>query len=143
MEPDPVHQLREGRTFVGPIMQRNGFEWREGFSGNSSGGASASGEYIRGDRKLELHFRHSLGLVTYHIGNLSLSHEQYMRHTGHRADSAYPGFSDDPMHAFQGLAEDLSLFCNDFLRGPGEEFSAAHVAAANLEGQCGFARLGK
>jgi hypothetical protein len=66
-----------------------------------------------------------------------------MRHTGHRADSAYPGFSDDPMHAFQDLAHDLSRYCQDFLSGSGEEVYAAHLAASSPERKRGFAQLGE
>jgi hypothetical protein len=124
-------------------MERNGFAWSEGLAGNSSGGPFACGEYVRGNRKLELHFRFSLGLVTYHIGDLSIAHEEYMRHTGHRKDSAYPGFSDDPMHAFQSLAHDLSSYCQDFLIGSGVEFSAVHAAANSSKRQRGFAQLGE
>jgi len=124
-------------------MEAEGFEWRQGAFGNGSGGPFASGEYVRGDRRLELHFRYSLGMVTYHIGNLALSHEQFMRHTGHRLEAKYPGFSKDPIHAFRDLAEDLSRFGGDFLKGNGAEFRAAHTASNEYEKQSGFHRLGK
>lgn len=143
MEPAPTRHLREGRALLASIVEAHGFQWRQGASGSSSGGTFDSGEYVRGDRRLELHFRFSLGMVTYHIGELSLSHEELMRHTGHRPDSKYPGFSSEPIDAFRGLAEDLSRFCGDFLSGPGAEFRVAHGASKTFANQSGFARLGK
>lgn len=89
--------LLAGRKFVDPIMTANGFAWETLWAGQSSGGLSDSGRYVKGDRNLELHFRGSLGLVTYHIGTASLSHEQYMRHVAPRDAAQYPGFSEEPL----------------------------------------------
>src|SRR5208283_2251673 len=53
---------------------------------------------FRVDRSLELHFRHSLGLVTYRVGRISLAHEDYMwAVVGQRSATHYPGFSTDPL----------------------------------------------
>jgi hypothetical protein len=73
---------------------------------------------VRGERRLELHFRNNLGL--YHIDDQSASHEFYMRELGVLAQCQYPGFSDDPESAFRGLAHDLTL-AEEFLSG------SAHV----------------
>jgi hypothetical protein len=86
--------------------------------GKSSGGASAWGEFARGDRRLELHVRLNLGLVRYHVGAESASHDYYMRELGVRERCHYPRFSEDPKEAFLGLAHDLA-FADDFLTGTG------------------------
>ena len=92
------------------------FELRE--AGRGSGGRFAWGEYVRDDRRLELHFRYSLGLVTYHAGRFSIAHEPYLLALGvPRGDNQYPGFSDDPLEGFRSLAHDLSRFCREFLSG--------------------------
>jgi hypothetical protein len=62
--------------------------------------------------------RFNLGLVRYHVGAESASHDYYMRELGVRERCHYPGFSEDPKEAFLGLANDLA-FADDFLRGSG------------------------
>jgi len=90
-------------------------------AGQSSGGHFASGEFKRGERKLVIHFRHSLGMVTYHLDSLSMSHQEYMRSVIGRANAShYPGFSSDPMDAFRHLQLDLEEHCVDFLQGSDE-----------------------
>ena len=92
--------------------------------------------------KLEIHFRHSLGLVTYQIGSLSLTHDAYMRALlGRGGGNKYPGFSNDPLHGFRHLRYDLSHFCGDFLNGSGEEFERCVVKAHEQEKIKGFKAL--
>ena len=130
-----------GRRMIGAVLEPHGFEYRPGSTGASSGGDFSSGEFVRGDRRLELHFRYSLGLVRYHIGSASISHEDYMRHTGHRSEAKYPGFSSDPLDGFRHLADDLKAFGHDFVSGDGASLLAAIKAAASLANVSGLARL--
>lgn len=69
-------------------------------------------------RRLELHVRVNLGLVRYHVGTESASHDYYMRGIGVLERCHYLGFSEDPKEAFLGLAHDLA-FADDFLTGTG------------------------
>jgi hypothetical protein len=39
----------------------------------------------------------------------------------------YPGFSNDPLHAFKDLLYDLKTFAKDFISGSGNEFEA-HIS---------------
>lgn len=95
--------------------------------GRGSGGEFAYGEYARGDRRLELHFRYSLGLVTYHTGSNTLSHEAYMKALGAGSTEAqYPRYSDDLLDGFRHLAAG-----DDFLSGD----AAVLAAYAPLEAQ--------
>jgi hypothetical protein len=133
--------MNAGRQILGAVLEPHGFEYRQGGRGQGSGGNFESAEFVRGDRKVELHFRYSLGQVRYHLGDVSISHEEYMRHTGHRSDAKYPGFSSDPLDGFRHLAADLHAFCGDFISGGGatlREAKKASDASANL---CGIARL--
>ncbi len=115
--------LHAGREVLDPTMRRYGFRWFPGQSGSSSGGDFASGEYAKGSRRLELHFRHSLGLVTYHIGGVSVSHVDYMRVVlGKEGGNQYPGFSDDALDGFRHLRDDLECHCDAFLTASDEEF---------------------
>ncbi len=75
MENKAFALLKEGRKLIDPIMEANGFHWVPGPAGKSSGGNFDSGEYVKNDRRLELHFRHFLGLIIYRIGSNSLTHE--------------------------------------------------------------------
>ena len=133
-----------GRKILDAILVSNGFIFEETASGSSSGGDFVSGRYVRGDRSLEIHFRFSLGLVTYRVRELSTDHESYMRAMlGTRGGNRYPGFSDDPLDAFRALLFDLEHFCEDFLSGPGEEFSRCVDAVESEKKNPGFARMTK
>jgi hypothetical protein len=137
-----LETFRAGREILDVVMKPRGFTFVEGASGRSSGGDFASGEYVRGDRRLEIHFRHSLGLVTYHMGSLSLAHDAYMRALlGRGGGNQYPGFSDDPLDGFRHLKHDLENFCVDFLGGPGEEFGRCAAQAKEQERVKGFGAL--
>ena len=113
------------------------------WSGQNSGGVSDSGRYVKGDRSLELHFRFSLGMVTYHIASVSLAHEEYMRHVAPSGTAQYPGFSEDPLEAFAHLALDLTSYAQDFLCGSGVEFLVAKAAAEKRADLSGFQKLGR
>ena len=111
--------LRDGASVIaqrlvgfaqGPIVEAAG-----------SGGPSASCEFISGHKRLELHFRAGLGLVRYHIGPVSLSHEEYMELKGVRDEAAYPGFPKLPLDSFVHLAQDIERFATDFASGDGRE----------------------
>ena len=79
--------------------------------------------FAAANRALELHFRHSLGLVRYHIGSSSIVHEDYMWSAiGRRHASEYPGFSTDPLDGFRHLLHDLESHGTDFLQGSDAEF---------------------
>jgi hypothetical protein len=136
--------LDEGRKLIDPIMRANGFHWQAGSSGKSSGGYFASGQYVKkNNRRLELHLRHSLGLVTYHIARLSLSHEDYMAHTAGKGKYQYPGFSSDPLDGFKHLASDLENYASDFLSGTGEDFKKARESAEERNKLSGFKKIFK
>ena len=112
----PKDVLFQGVRILERVLVPKGFLFQFGDEGRGSGGEFAWGEFVRGDRRIELHFRHSLGLVRYHLGGQSASHESYMRGLGIWDQCRYPGFSNDPLSAFHGLAHDLSL-AQDFLSG--------------------------
>ena len=112
----PKDALLSGARILDPVLFPNDFRFQFQKEDRGSGGNFASGAFVRKDRRLELHFRYSLGLVRYHVGDQSASHESYMRELGVRNQCHYPGFSEDPMAAFRDLAHDLR-FADDFLSG--------------------------
>lgn len=125
----PIDQLRAGAEVVARVLAPHGFRFRiDTADSRASGGPAAAGSFRAGGKRLELHFRSSLGLVTYHVGSHSLSHEDYMRCLGVRHEARYPGFSDDPLQAFADLASDLDRFCRDFVRGDGAEVARCALA---------------
>jgi len=111
------------------------FAFRFGGEGQGSGGNFAWGEFIRADRRLELHFQYSLGIVRYHAGNQSASHESYMRELGVWDECHYPGFSEDPLSGFRELAHDLDM-AEDFVSGS----AAVLQRAASKEAVAGATR---
>jgi len=137
-----LETFRAGREILDEVMKPHGFTFVEGASGQSSGGNFASGEYVRGDRRLEIHFRYSLGLVTYRIGSLSLAHDSYMRALlGRGGGNQYPGFSNNPLDGFRHLKHDLENFGGDFLTGTGAEFERCVAKAKEQEKIKGFRAL--
>ena len=121
----PEELLDAGRIILDPILTKHGFRWAAERTGHGSGGNFASGAYVRGTRRLELHFRFSLGLVSYSLGDRQVSHVDYMlvavNPDGRRA---YPGFSLDPLDGFRHLAEDLAEHASVFLSGTDDELAA-------------------
>jgi len=124
---DPKEALLDGAKILDTVLLPNGFQFQFQKEGKGSGGNFAWGEFVREDRRLELHFRQSLGLVRYHVGDQSASHESYMRELGAWEQCRYRGFSEIPA-AFHDLAHDLGL-AEDFLSG----LAAVLLAAAAKE----------
>ena len=118
MSSDPVGTLVLGSNILEPLFLKHSFVYRALDADSSSGGQFASGEFRKGSRWLEFHFRHSLGMVTYHLGSHSMSHQEYMRSVLERPNAShYPGFSSDPLDAFRHLYLDLEEHCAEFLEG--------------------------
>ena len=95
-------------------------------------GPDEGGHAEERDRRLELHFRWSLGFVTYHFQGRSLAHEDYMWSVlGRTGGNKYPGFSDDQLQGFRDLADDLQVHAREFLAGSDQELDRrfAHAAA--------------
>lgn len=120
--------LLAGARILEPALVPYGFSFILRDEGPSSGGRFAWGEYVRDDRRLELHYRYSLGLVTYHASGRRASHEAYMRELGVWKECQYPGFSQDEFQVFHALAHDL-VFARDFVAGD----AGTLVAAAQRE----------
>jgi hypothetical protein len=130
------------RKILDPVLREYGFTFTKELSGKSSAGLFASGAYVNGNRKLEIHYRWSLGLVTYHFGKTSVDHESYMRVLlGDKGGNRYPGFADEPLSAFEDLAYDLKNFAAAFLSGDFEAFHRFATAAEEWKKIPGIARL--
>jgi hypothetical protein len=115
---DIEEMLQQGSALLSPLLSAHGFTFHVLGSGGSSGGQFAYGEFRRDDRRLEIHFRHSLGMIRYHLAGRSLSHQDYMRTViGKPNSSHYPGFSSDPLDAFRHLLLDLEEHGSGFLAG--------------------------
>ena len=125
----PRDVLTKGASLLEPVLTPHSFSFVFREEGRGSGGVFAVGEFVRDERRLELHYRWSLGLVTYHVGAAHVSHAGYMEELGVRQFAAYPGFSDDPLDGFRHLAGDLARFAADFLIGDG----AVVIRAARRE----------
>jgi hypothetical protein len=123
VEHKPETILLEGAELLKPLFEQHHFIFEPLGTGNSSGGSFAFAAFRRADRKFEFHFRYSLGMVAYHLGPESISHEEYMCSVlGRSGLSRYPNFSHTPMEAFRALLEDLQRYGNDFLNGSDEAF---------------------
>ena len=146
MSDNPTALLERGVAELAGLLGPAGFEFIQSDEGVDSGGPFASGEFLKGDRRLELQVRKSLGLVRYHFGEESLSHEDLVR--GVRAleaisaEGEYPGFSADPMAGFRHLRHDLDRFGAIFLRGGAKAFRALKKWLNKHPKKGGFAGLG-
>ena len=120
---DHERTLFQGTELLKPLFSEYGFVFVQLGKGESSGGWFGSAEFRRGDRRFEFHFRYSLGMVNYHLGTESISHQEYMCSVlGKPNMSRYPGFSSEPLDAFRDLRVDLENYCIEFLEGTNETF---------------------
>lgn len=141
---NPVQALSEGVAILSAALEPHGFIFELGPSGSSSGGAFASGRFVSGDRSIEVHFRHGLGLVTYHWGAAEIDHESYLRYSGNWGANKFPAFGQSSAESFAALASDLSAFFPEFLAGGSGQFKAVVAARQANPGRFkGFAAIGK
>jgi len=120
---DKIATLRAGADIIAPVLLPHGFVFAIADSGQSSGGTFAVGQFAHADRRLELHFRYSLGLVRYYLGERGVGHDGYMWVvTGRRTGGSYPGTSDSPLDGFARLHRDIESYCSAFLSGSDAEF---------------------
>jgi len=117
MTASPVDWLRQGEKILDPVFVPRGYRFALAAPQQGSGGEFAIGSYRKGDQSVELHFRWALGIVKYRIADDSLDHKEYMRLLGVADQTAYPGFSDDPLDGFRHLRLDLERFAEPFLSG--------------------------
>jgi hypothetical protein len=143
---NPQEVLDRGVAELSEILGPAGFEFIDTGGGIGSGGPFASGEFVRGDRRLELHVRQALGLVRYHFDEVSLSHEDLVRGLrglhGIAEPAEYPGFSDDPSASFRHLRHDLERFGAIFLTGGAKAFRALKKWLDKHPRKSGLAGLG-
>jgi hypothetical protein len=143
---NPREVLDRGVVELADVLGPAGFTFVAVDEDDGSGGASASGEFRRGDRRLELHVRRSLGLVRYHFGDQALSHDDLVRGVraleGISAEAEYPGFSDDPAAGFRHLRADLQRFGDVFLTGGAKAFRALKKWLDKHPRKSGLAGLG-
>lgn len=132
---NPKEHLLAGCQILDPVFVPQGFLFRLGAVRKGSGGEFAMGEYLRGHRGLELHFRWSLGLVTYKLGTVGASHEAVMRALGVHGQNEYPGFSDEPLEGFRHFRSDIERYGQVFLTGSDAEVLDLLSAANELDSE--------
>jgi hypothetical protein len=116
-ESEATRILQNGVAILNDVLAAHGFNISSRTEGISSGGSYASCQFSRRNRKLRLHFRHSLGLVEYDVNGVILSHEEYMWSVlGRRGGTSYPGFSNEPLDGFRHLADDLRQYAQNIPR---------------------------
>lgn len=117
----PEQTLAAGVELLDDLTRSYGFVYAATATGMGSGGAFAAGQFRRENRMMELHYRYSLGLVTYHVGETALSHEDYMWSVlAERWRSRYPAFPKEPLDDFRDLRADLETNCTEFLNRIGQ-----------------------
>ena len=116
----PEQHLLDGVKILSVYLEPLGFKFQLKETGQGSGGHFAYGHFIKSgglfgkQRKIELHFRWSLGLVGYFIDDLALSHQDYVDLLDRHGQNKYPNFSDNSQDAFHCLLWDLKNLLNDF-----------------------------
>jgi hypothetical protein len=144
---DATALLERGVAELAEVLGPAGFEFIQTDDGAGSSSPFASGEFLRGDRRLELHVRSSLVLVAYHFGDEAMSHEDLVRGVraveGISTEGQYPGFSTDPMAAFRHVRHDLERFGAIFLRGGAKAFRALKKWVDKHPRKSGLAGLGR
>jgi hypothetical protein len=141
----PKEILDRGLPELAAVLEPAGFVFIDAGDQLDSGGPSAGGDFLRGDRRLEIHVRHALGQVRYYFGDYVISHEDFVRGVRgtDRIDgpNQYPGFSDDPLAGFRHLRADLERFGAVFLTGGARAFRALKKWLDKNPRKSGFAAL--
>ena len=148
MTMNPREVLERGVAELATVLGPAGFTFvAADDEDDGSGSPAAGGEFRRGDRRLELRVRRSLGLVRYNFGEQSLSHEDLVRGVraleGIATEAEYPGFSDDPAAGFRHLRADLERFGDVFLTGGAKAFRALKKWLDKHPKKSGIAGLGR
>jgi hypothetical protein len=142
----PTQLLERGVAELTPVLGPAGFEFIQSDDSADSIGPFATGEFLKGDRRLELEVRSSLTRVRYHFGDESLAHEDLVRGVrtldGISEEAHYPGFSSDPMAGFRHLRHDIEFFGAIFLRGGAKAFRALKKWVNKHPRKSGLAGLG-
>jgi hypothetical protein len=116
MSETPTLALESGMKLLSTFLASKGFVASIDRSAVGSGGEFATGKFRNGDWTLELHFRYSLGLVSYALGGSSISHDDYMRQVVPDGGKAsYPSFSSSSLNGFEALLSDLENFAGEFV----------------------------
>ncbi|MDD4892152.1 MAG: hypothetical protein PHU85_19690 [Phycisphaerae bacterium] len=142
---DPREQLLAGAVILEPAMGPAGFKFQLDATGRGSGGDFATGSFVRGDRRLELHYRWGLGIVVYHVGEWTLDHRSYMKLLDVDLESEFRSSSlDKTLDGFERLKKDLQRFGADFLNGDASQFrKLAEQLKDNPQIFSGFGALNK
>ena len=122
MDLTPQQSLLEGVKILSTYLEPLGFQFKLNGTGNSSGGHFAHGNFYCGDREIMMHYRWSLGLVSYKVGNLVLGHEDYIDLIDKHGQNKYPNFSNESTDAFNCLRFDLENLLNDFTENNAIQF---------------------
>ncbi len=120
MDETPTQLLIKGANILSNYLKPLGFNFSLIEKGAGSGGPFAHGKFTCSDRELDFHFQHSLGLVSYKIDNLVLSHEAYIKLLGFYGKNKYPNFSKNHEKAFYALRYDLQNLLKDFTENDAE-----------------------
>lgn len=124
----PENYLNDGASILSTYLRPLGFKFEFLGTGNGSGGEYAFGHFIKIGRffsktkRIELHFRGSLGFVTYFNGDLEISHTDYIDLVDKHGQNKYPNFSENPLDAFHCLLWDLQNLLNDFTENNAKVF---------------------
>lgn len=130
----PKQSLLAGVAILESALLPHGFAFEFRDEGPGAGGFFAWGEFVRGDRRRELHYRRGLGLVTYHALGKKVIHEAYAKELGLWGNNRYPGFSTGDLGGFVDLAHDLQCAV-DFLSGDAHILVEAAEKEAKLDAQ--------
>jgi hypothetical protein len=128
----PEEMLERGVAILAPTLAPHGFTYVSSHSGKGSGGAFASGTFTRGERRLSLHHRWGLGIVTFEIDRLTVPHEHYISFLGvaDRSKLLWTPLASG-LDRYQALQFDIETLCDDFTTGDGSLLIAAANDYAN------------
>ncbi len=101
-------------AILAPYLEPLGFISELKGAGKGSGGHFAYAEFSKGTTRIELHFRQSLGMVSYHVDDLTIAHQTYIDLIGKHGQNKYPGFPPEPQGSFHDLLWDLQHLLTDF-----------------------------
>ena len=126
MTESPRDQLARGVEILAPALEQHGFVYAPSHAGVGSGGHFASGNFTRNSRKLSLHHRWGLGIVTFGVEEFVSPHADYVSFlgVGDRSTLLWMPLASG-LDRYHALRFDIETLFGDFTTGDASMLTAA------------------
>jgi hypothetical protein len=135
--PTHEHDFLTGLQILAPYFEAQDFELRVYPPLAGQDGTIYFAQFVWGNHAVTLQHHRALGPVTYSVGAMSLTHEEYLAALGVAMGAAFPPDHAGGVAGYSALLSDLESRLSPFFEAPDREFTEL----ASLHGRGGTAWL--